>query len=78
MTTTLTLEVDEDVLARAEARSKARGVDLRSELVSKLEELGSGASRQRDAVERMLSRANAHPHVLDGSMPNREERNARR
>jgi hypothetical protein len=76
--TTLILEVEEDVLARAEAAAKASGGDLQSELLSRLQELGSSnRSFQRDVIESMIARANANPHFIEDGMPDREGRNAR-
>jgi hypothetical protein len=76
---TLTLEVDDAVLAEARATAQARGSSLERELLNKVRDLSSskGASRQRRAVERLIERANAHPHVIEGGMPTREERNSR-
>jgi hypothetical protein len=76
--TTLILEVDDQVLAKAEAAARASGLDVRAELVSKLEEIAAHRpSRQLEAVQRLIDRANANPSYLEGGMPNREERNSR-
>jgi hypothetical protein len=76
--TTLTLEVDDQILARAEAGARASGRDVRAELLSKLEELaGQTSSKQLAAVRRLIARAKENPATLDGPMPDREERNAR-
>ena len=77
--TTLTLQVEDDLLSRAEAAVRERGGDLHLELLSKLEELGgtNRVSVQRAAVDRMISWANTAPHSIEGPMPDREERNAR-
>ncbi|MDE1162937.1 MAG: hypothetical protein PW792_13475 [Acidobacteriaceae bacterium] len=78
---TLTLQVDADLLARAEAAAKSAGTDVESQLLRKLEELGSreksGRSEQFDAVRRMIEISDANPAYLEGGMPSREERNAR-
>jgi len=75
---TLTLEVDDQILARAEEGARASGRDIRAELLSKLEELaGQTPSRQLAAVQRLIARAKEHPAALDGPMPGRDERNAR-
>lgn len=76
---TLTLEVDDTVLAEARATAQARGSSLERELLDKVRDLSShkGVSRQREAVERLIARAKAHPHAIEGGMPTREERNSR-
>ena len=76
---TLTIEVDDELLARAEAASRASGLDVRAELVSRLEELAAEKpSRQHEAMQRFVARAEARSYSLEGGMPDRDERNARR
>jgi len=75
---TLLLEVDSDLLARAEEISQKRGSDLRQELLAKVIEIGNHRpSEQSDAVHRLIEMADSFPTYLDGGMPSREERNAR-
>jgi hypothetical protein len=75
---TLSLEVDSDLLARAEEVSQLRGRDLRQELLAKVVEISNPhPSQQSDAVRRLIEMADAFPTYLEGGMPSREERNAR-
>jgi hypothetical protein len=76
---TLILEVDDAVLARAEDDARRRGKDLKSELIARVESIGSEstAERQIAAVRRMEELSKAYPGYIEGAMPNREERNAR-
>jgi hypothetical protein len=74
----LTLEIDDDVLARAEEATQQLGSDVKTELVAKVEELSARRpSRQLEAVRRLIARADAFPTYLTGGMPDRDERNAR-
>ncbi len=76
---TLTLEVDEVLLVRAEDEARRRGTDLKSELVAHVANIAktSNAEKQAAAVKRMEELSAAYPGYLEGGMPNREERNAR-
>jgi hypothetical protein len=75
---TLKLDIDADLLARAEEASHLRGADLRSELMARVKELGTKRpSKQSEAVRRLIEMADASPGYLEGGMPDREERNTR-
>jgi hypothetical protein len=76
---TLILEVDDAVLARAENEARRRGIDLKSELLARVQSISttSTAEMQMDAVRRMEELSKKYPMVIEGGMPSREERNAR-
>ncbi len=76
---TLILEIDDAVLARAEEDARRRGKDLKSELVASVESIGrkSTPEVQMAAVKRMEELSKMYPMVIEGGMPNREERNSR-
>lgn len=74
----LTLEIDDQVLARAEEATQQIGSDVKTQLVARVEELSAQKpSRQLEAMRRLIARADALPTYLEGGMPDREERNAR-
>ena len=76
--TTLTLQVDDEVLARAVAASRDAGLDVSSQLLAKLEEIGAGKSnRAHEAIKRFVERAQKNPVQFSGTLPGRDERNSR-
>ena len=76
---TLTLEVDELLLVRAEDEARRRGTDLKSELVAHVANIAktSNAEKQAAAVKNMEELSAEYPGHLAGGMLTREERNAR-
>jgi hypothetical protein len=75
---TVTIGVDDQLLAEVQSALRARGSSVEQELENAMHHLcGAEFSPQREAVERMIARAIDHPHSLPGGMPSREERNAR-
>lgn len=77
---TLTLELADDLLERAEAAAaRMPGRTLQGVLLARVNELGGLArSQQREAFQRLIEMADAHGGYIEGGMPvGAEERNAR-
>jgi len=76
---TLTLELEDDVLARAEAAAaRVPGRTLQSVLIAQAESMAKDFPRDgAAALRRLFDLADANPSYLKGGMPSREERNAR-
>lgn len=76
----VTLEVDDELLARAEVAAKHRGTDLKSSLFAEIRRLARdprSPEERRAALEESFRRADLNPIRIEGGMPSREERNAR-
>ena len=76
----VTLEIDDELLAKASAGARQQGSDLHTSLLAEVRRLATRAStreERRAALEKLFELADQYPTYLAGGMPSREERNAR-
>lgn len=76
----VTLEIDDELLARANAGAEQQGTDLKTSLLVEVRRLATKAGTREDrraALDKLFEMADEFPTYLAGGMPSREERNAR-